>query len=317
MSEAEEIMAMAEPHLIDRLPRVLGRMTAEAPLAGLTWLRVGGPAEVLFRPADPEDLQTFLAGCPADVPVTVIGVASNLLIRDGGIPGVVVRFGRGFAGIDVEADGVTIRAGAGALDLNVARVAQEAGIGGLAFLSGIPGTIGGGVRMNAGAFGAEFADVTVSADLIDRDGSLRTVPVTELGLTYRHSAIPADSIVTGALLRGHRTDPVTVAAEMADIAERRAASQPLRTATGGSTFANPPGARAWELIDRAGCRGLRLGQAQVSEKHCNFLINLGGASADDLEKLGEEVRRRVHEVHGITLTWEIQRVGVCRREDRS
>lgn len=307
-------MAMADPHLIDRLPRVRGRLSAEAPLAGMTWLRVGGPAEVLFRPADRADLQAFLAGCPAEVPVTVIGVASNLLIRDGGIPGVVIRLGRGFADIAVDADGVTVHAGAGALDLNVARTAQQAGIAGLAFLSGIPGTLGGGVRMNAGAFGGEFSDITVSADLVARDGSLRTLPVAQLGLGYRHSAIPPGDIVTGAVLRGRPGDPAAIEAEMDAIARRRAESQPLRTPTGGSTFANPPGAKAWELIDQAGCRGLRLGQAQVSEKHCNFLINLGGASAGDLEKLGEEVRRRVFEVHGVSLRWEVQRIGVSRRE---
>jgi UDP-N-acetylmuramate dehydrogenase len=293
--------------LVDRLPPVRGRIAENAPLASLTWFRVGGPAEVLFRPADPQDLASFIAAKPRDVPVTVIGVASNLLIRDGGIPGVVVRLGRGFAEIAVE--DTDIMTGAGALDFNVALTAREAGIAGLEFLSGIPGTIGGGLRMNAGAYGSEFKDVLIEVQAIDPAGALRTLQAEELGLAYRHCDLPSDWIFVGARLRGRAGDKEAIAQRMAEIQSAREASQPIRARTGGSTFANPPGHKAWELIDRAGCRGLLRGGAQVSDKHANFLINAGNATAADLEGLGEEVRRRVHQQFGVTLEWEIRRVG--------
>ena len=293
--------------LIDRLPPVRGRIAANAPIGPMTWFRVGGPAEILFRPADESDLADFLKALPADIPVTVIGVGSNLLVRDGGIPGVTIRLGRGFAEIRVEGDEVW--AGAGALDLNVALVAAEAGIAGLEFLSGVPGTIGGGLRMNAGAYGGEIKDVLVEADAVDRNGIIHRVPANRLGLSYRHSDAPADWIFTGARLRGRGGEPAEIAGRMTEIKAAREASQPIRARTGGSTFANPPGHQAWRLIDEAGCRGLARGGAMVSEKHTNFLINTGNASAADIEGLGEEVRRRVHAKFGIVLDWEIRRVG--------
>ncbi|WP_233474493.1 UDP-N-acetylmuramate dehydrogenase [Azospirillum agricola] len=296
------------PHLIDRMPACRGRLSADAPLAPVTWFRVGGPAEVMFRPADADDLAEFLAQLPAEVPVTVIGVASNLLVRDGGIPGVTIRLGRGFTGIAAEGDTVTV--GAAALDLNVATVARDAGIAGLEFLSGIPGTIGGALRMNGGAYGRETADVLVSAQAVGRDGRRLAFDHAGMGFTYRHAAAPADCIFTGATLRGEPGNPLEIARRMAEISSKRADSQPIRSRTGGSTFKNPDGHKAWELIDKAGCRGLSIGDAQVSEKHCNFLINQGAASAADLEALGEEVRRRVFETSGVTLEWEIKRVGI-------
>ncbi|HYM72212.1 MAG TPA: UDP-N-acetylmuramate dehydrogenase, partial [Stellaceae bacterium] len=300
-------VATSIPALIDRLPAVRGRLTANAPIGPLTWFRVGGPAEVLFRPADRADLAHFLAALPADIPVTVIGVGSNLLVRDGGIPGITIRLGRGFA--EIGAEGEQIRAGAGALDLNVALMAAEAGIGGLEFLSGVPGTIGGGLRMNAGAYGGEIKDVLIEADAVDRNGTIHRVPAGELGLSYRHSSAPADWLFTGALLRGRRGEPAEILRRMAAIKAAREASQPIRTRTGGSTFANPPGDQAWRLIDAAGCRGLVRGGAMVSDKHTNFLINTGTASAADIEGLGEEVRRRVHAAFGVVLEWEIRRIG--------
>jgi UDP-N-acetylmuramate dehydrogenase len=297
-----------QPHLIDRLPPVRGRLTADAPLAGMTWFGVGGPAEVLFKPADADDLAQLLAGKPADVPVTVLGVASNLLIRDGGVPGIVLRLGRAFSGIRVE-DGA-IHAGAAALDGNVAMVARDAGIGGLEFLSGVPGTVGGGLRMNAGAYGREFKDVTVRADAMDGKGDRHTLAPAELGFSYRHCGVPDDWIFLAAVLRGEPADPAAIAARIAEIKASRESSQPVRTRTGGSTFANPAGHKAWELIDRAGCRGLRIGGAMVSEKHCNFLINTGEATAAEIEALGEEIRRRVLDTSGVHLEWEIRRIGV-------
>jgi UDP-N-acetylmuramate dehydrogenase len=296
------------PHLIDRLPKVRGRLTADAPLAQVTWFRVGGPAEVLFRPADIEDLSGFLAAKPAEVPVTVIGVASNLLVRDGGIKGVVVRLGRGF--VEVTAGDDTISAGAGALDLNVALAAREAGIAGVEFLSGIPGTIGGGLRMNAGAYGSEFKDVLKSAVALDARGVRHDLATAELGLSYRHSSLPEDWIFVGAHFAGTKGDPLAIARRMTEIQQAREESQPIRARTGGSTFANPPGHKAWELIDRAGCRGLKHGGAMVSDKHANFLINTGDATAADIEDLGEEVRARVLAMSGIALRWEIRRIGV-------
>ena len=295
------------PHLIDHLPKVRGRLTADAPLAAITWFRVGGIAEVLFRPADVDDLSAFLAALPRDIPVTVLGVASNLLVRDGGVRGVVIRLLRGF--VDVRVEGTSVVAGAGALDLNVALTARDHGVAGLEFLSGVPGTIGGALRMNAGAYGGEMKDIVEQAEMVGRDGARRTVSAAELGFTYRHCTAPEDAIFVGATLRGRAGDQGAIGARIVEIDQAREASQP-RSRTGGSTFVNPPGRKAWELIDQAGCRGLRIGQAQVSEKHCNFLINLGTASAADLEALGEEVRRRVLEHSGVQLEWEIRRIGV-------
>jgi UDP-N-acetylmuramate dehydrogenase len=294
--------------LIDRLPAVRGRLSAGAPLAGVTWFRVGGPAEVLFRPVDLADLKAFLVAKPKDVPVTVIGVASNLLVRDGGIPGVTIRLGRGFAGI--EADGETITAGAAALDLNVAKVAAQAGIAGLEFLCGVPGTLGGAVRMNAGAYDREIKDVLNEAAFVDAGGKDIRVPVDALGFAYRHSSFPPDWICVSATLAGTAGEPREIARRMAEIQDRRGESQPVRSRTGGSTFKNPPGEKAWQLIERAGCRGLVIGDAMVSERHCNFLINRGAATARDLERLGEEVRARVKRATGVVLEWEIKRLGV-------
>jgi UDP-N-acetylmuramate dehydrogenase len=299
---------MQSVDLIDRLPAVRGRLSAGASLAGVTWFRVGGPAEVLFRPVDLADLKAFLAAKPQDVPVTVIGVASNLLVRDGGIPGVTIRLGRGFAGI--EADGETITAGAAALDLNVAKVAAQVGIAGLEFLCGVPGTLGGAVRMNAGAYGREIKDVLSEAAFVDAGGKDIRMPVDALGFAYRHSSFPQDWICVSATLAGTAGEPREIARRMAEIQDRRGESQPVRSRTGGSTFKNPPGENAWQLIERAGCRGLVVGDAMVSERHCNFLINRGGATARDLERLGEEVRARVERETGVVLEWEIKRLGV-------
>ncbi len=301
------------PHLIDRLPTVRGRYSPDAPLAQVTWFQVGGPAEVLFRPADIEDLAAFLAGKPDDVPVTVIGVASNLLVRDGGVPGVVIRLGRGF--VDMTPEGDRLHVGAGALDTNVAIAARNAGIAGLEFLSGVPGTIGGALRMNAGAYGSEMKDIVVSAMALNREGVRHRFTAPALGFTYRHCALTEDWIFVGAELRGRVGDPAVIQKRIDDIAARREASQPVRTRTGGSTFANPAnpegrGHKAWELIDKAGCRGLRFGGAMVSEKHANFLINTGKATAADIEALGEDVRRRVFDAFGVVLEWEIRRIGV-------
>ncbi len=298
----------AETRLIERLPAVRGRYIENAPLAKNTWFQAGGLAEVMFRPADHEDLAAFLAAKPADVPVTVIGVGSNLLVRDGGVPGVVLRLGRSFASIDI--DGSTVKAGAGALDLKVALTCQNAGVAGLEFLSGIPGTIGGALRMNAGAWGREMKDVTIAAEALDGEGRPHALSPAELGFGYRRSGVPEDWVFTAAVLEGSLGDVKEIARLMGEIASAREASQPLRTRTGGSTFINPPGQQAWKLIERAGCRGLRRGGAVVSEKHCNFLINTGTATADDLEALGEEVRRRVHQETGVWIEWEIRRIGV-------
>jgi UDP-N-acetylmuramate dehydrogenase len=293
--------------LIERLPPVRGRLTAEAPLAPVTWFRVGGAAEVMFRPADAEDLAEFLAKRPPEVPVTVIGVASNLLVRDGGVEGVVVRLGRGFAAVEIS--GARVTAGAGVLDLNVAITARAAGVGGLEFLSGIPGSIGGALRMNAGAYGREIKDVLESAAALDNAGVRHELSLGEMGLGYRHCGVPEDWIFLGVTLRGQEADRDAIQRRMAEIQSEREASQPIRARTGGSTFANPPGHKAWELIDATGCRGLRRGGAMVSEKHTNFLINTGAATAADIEGLGEEVRRRVFEKFGVRLEWEIRRIG--------
>lgn len=294
--------------LLARLPTVRGRYSEGYELAKVTWFRVGGPAEVLFKPEDADDLAAFLAGTPTDVPVTVIGVGSNLLVRDGGVPGVVVRLGRAFAGIEVRDN--LLHVGGAALDVNIAQAARDAGLGGLEFLCGIPGTLGGALRMNAGAYGREVRDVLVSATAVDRSGRLHSLTAEQMGLTYRHCAIPHDWLFTGAVLRGEKADTAAISARMDEIRTSREDSQPVRSRTGGSTFANPVGAKAWELIDRAGCRGLIRGGAQVSEKHCNFLINTGDATAADLEDLGEDVRRRVRETSGVELRWEIRRIGL-------
>jgi UDP-N-acetylmuramate dehydrogenase len=294
--------------LIARLPAVRGRLSAQAGLAEITWFRVGGPADVMFRPADRDDLIAFLKNKPADVPVTVLGVGSNTLVRDGGIDGVVIRLGRDFASITA-CDNNEIEAGAGALDVNVAQTAQMHGIAGLEFLRGIPGTVGGGLRMNAGAYGTEFKDVLVWAEAVDGQGNLHRLSPAEMQFGYRHCGVPEDWIFLSCRLKGRLGDKAQIQARMDEIQAAREGSQPIRSRTGGSTFANPDGHKAWQLIDAAGCRGLVVGDAQVSEQHCNFLINRGSATAADLETLGETVRRRVKETSGIELRWEIKRIG--------
>ena len=289
------------------LPSLKGRVEANAALGPLTWFRAGGAAEYLVKPASAADLGQFLRALPGDVAVTVIGAASNLIIRDGGIQGVVIRLARGFSTVTTEADGIVC--GAAALDATVAEHAAAAGLGGLEFLCGIPGSIGGAVAMNAGAYGSDMAACLDWAEVVTRAGELVRLPAAELHLSYRHSRLPAGAVVTRARLRAAPGDARLIAARMAEIRESRTATQPVRARTGGSTFANPPGMKAWELIDNAGCRGLTRGQAQVSELHCNFLINTGGATAADLEGLGEEVRRRVLAGTGVTLVWEIKRIG--------
>jgi UDP-N-acetylmuramate dehydrogenase len=279
-------------------------------LAALTWFRVGGPAQVLFMPEDEADLCCFLAHLPAAIPVAVVGLGSNLIVRDGGVPGIVVRLGRGFSDIAVE--GGRVRAGAAVPDVKVARAAQEAGLAGLSFFRGIPGSIGGALRMNGGAYGRETRDALVEARAVDRQGRVHVLRNAELGYSYRHCGAPADYIFTQALFAGEPGDSAVIAAEMDKITESREATQPIKSRTGGSTFKNPPGQKAWQLIDAAGCRGLRLGDAQVSELHCNFLINLGGATAADIESLGETVRRRVQDRSGIELEWEIERIGITK-----
>ena len=293
--------------LIGRLPPVRGHVSANAPLDRETWFRVGGAAEVLFRPADRDDLALMLREMPKGTPVTAIGLGSNLLVRDGGVRGIVVRMGRAMAGIDV--DGEDISAGAGAPDPAVAAAARDAGLTGLEFLSGIPGSIGGALRMNAGAYGGEINDILVSCEAVDPKGDVHRLERNDLGFGYRQCGIPEDWIFTGALLRGAFGDRTAIAARMGKIRQNREKSQPMRTRTGGSTFRNPNGRTAWQLADEAGCRGLKRGGAMVSKKHTNFLINTGSASADDLEGLGEEIRARVKAGSGIELDWEIRRVG--------
>ena len=298
------------------LPPIRGRVQADAPLAPFTWFRAGGHAEFLVRPADAADLATLLRGLPSTTPVQVIGAASNLIIRDGGLPGVTIRLARGFSTIAIEPDGVI--AGAAALDLTVAETAAAAGLTGLEFLSGIPGTIGGAVAMNAGAYGGDIAHVLSWAECVTRDGEKRRLSSTELAFGYRHAKIPPGSVITRVRLSAKPGATPVIAAKMAEIRASRAASQPIRARTGGSTFRNPDGGtKAWELIDAAGCRGLALGGAMVSEKHCNFLINTGTATAADIEALGEEVRRRVKAATGVILEWEIRRVGVPARGEAS
>ena len=288
-------------------PRVRGRLTANAPLAPLVWFKAGGAAEWLFEPADVDDLSDFLAELDPAVPVMGLGFGSNLIVRDGGVRGVVVRLGKAFA--KVSADGMTLTCGGGASGILVSSTARDAGITGLEFLRSIPGTVGGFVRMNGGAYGREVKDVLVEAQVVLRSGEPRTLSLGDLGYTYRHSELPDGAIVTGAVFRGHPGEPAAIQAEMNRIAAEREASQPLRSKTGGSTFKNPPGGKAWAAIDAAGCRGLQIGGAQVSEKHTNFLLNTGDATAADIEALGEEVRRRVKAHSGVELEWEIQRVG--------
>lgn len=290
------------------LPPVRGTYAENAPLKDLVWFRAGGNAEILFRPADADDLATFLYARSADLRVTVIGVGSNLLVRDGGIPGVVIRLPAAFGRITV--DGAWIRAGAAALDAAVARAAADAGITGLEFLRGVPGTVGGALRMNAGCYGREMKDVFVEATAIDGQGNRHVLTASDMGFSYRKSAVPEDWIFVEAILEGTPDTPETVRVRMNALVEQREATQPVKSKTGGSTFKNPPGHKAWALIDEAGCRGLTHGDAQVSEKHCNFLINTGNASAAELEALGEEVRKRVKEKSGVMLEWEIKRVGV-------
>jgi UDP-N-acetylmuramate dehydrogenase len=300
--------ALRTPGFLESLPPLRGRLQANAPLAPFTWFRVGGPAEALVRPADEADVAQFLRALPLEIPVHVIGACSNLIIRDGGLPGVVIRLARGFSTISAEADGIV--AGAAALDVTVAEHAALAGLTGVEFLSGIPGSIGGAVVMNGGAYGGDIASCLDWMDIVTRTGEQRRLSSAELAFAYRHSHLPHGAIVIRARLRARRGEPAAVAARMAEIRAAREASQPIRARTGGSTFRNPPDMKAWELIDAAGCRGLTRGGAQVSEKHCNFLINTGNATAADLEGLGEEVRRRVFAATGVTLEWEIHRIGI-------
>jgi UDP-N-acetylmuramate dehydrogenase len=290
------------------LPELEGTAERGGSLSDFIWFRTGGPAEWLVRPKDEADLARFLSDLDPDVRVTPIGVGSNLIVRDGGVEGVVVRLPKSVAKVTIE-PGNRVRAGGGAMGITVASAARDAGIAGLEFLRGIPGTVGGAVRMNAGAYGREVKDILVEARLVLRDGSIETWPLDKLGYTYRHSDVPAGAVVVEALFEGVAGEPADIGAEMDRIAAEREASQPLRSRTGGSTFKNPPGHKAWALIDAAGCRGLRIGDAQVSEKHCNFLLNLGNASSSEIEDLGEEVRRRVMEKCNILLEWEIQRIG--------
>ena len=300
--------APRHPDLIERLPPLRGRAQANAPLAPFTWFRAGGSAEMLVRPADARDLADFLRGLPHEFPVQVIGACSNLIIRDGGLPGVTIRLARGFTAIAVEANAIV--AGAAALDVTVAETAAAAGLAGLEFLSGVPGSIGGAVVMNAGAYGGDIASVLDWAEIVTRSGEIVRLSAADLDFAYRHAHVPAGAIVVRARLRAQQGVPAVIAARMAEIRASREASQPIRARTGGSTFRNPDSMKAWELIDAAGCRGLTRGGAQVSEKHCNFLINTGTATAADIEGLGEEVRRRVHAATGVTLHWEIRRIGI-------
>ena len=290
------------------LPPVAGKLTPDAPLAPLVWFKAGGAAQWLFEPKDINDLQSFLAALDPAVPVMALGLGSNLIVRDGGVPGVVVRLGKAFASVDA-LDQLTLVCGGGASGILVSSTARDAGIGGLEFLRSIPGTVGGFVRMNGGAYGREVKDVLVECEVVLRSGERKVLPAAALGYTYRHSELPEGAVVVSATFRGHRAEPAAIQAEMDRISASREASQPLRSKTGGSTFKNPEGHKAWELVDKAGCRGLQLGGAQVSEKHTNFLINTGDATSAQIEALGEEVRRRVRENSGVELEWEIQRVG--------
>ena len=293
------------------LPDTAGRLTHGAPLAPLVWFKAGGPAEYLLEPKDVDDLSAFLKALGGDVPVMALGLGSNLIVRDGGVPGVVIRLGKPFSYARA-GKGHVITCGGGTSGILVSSNARDAGIGGLEFLRSIPGTVGGFVRMNGGAYGREVADVLVSATVVRRDGTVEKLGVADLDYTYRHSNLTDGTVVVEATFRGHAAEPADIQAEMDRIAAAREASQPLRSKTGGSTFKNPDGHKAWALVDAAGCRGLTLGDAQVSEKHCNFLLNLGGATAAEIEALGEEVRTKVKAQSGVTLEWEIQRVGIAK-----
>jgi UDP-N-acetylmuramate dehydrogenase len=298
------------PDLKAAMPQLRGRLLPNQSLAELTWFRVGGPAQVLYMPEDEGDLAYFLSNLSSDIPVTVIGLGSNLIVRDAGVRGVVIRLGRGFSELDVEAPHRVI-AGTAVPDVKVARAAQEAGIAGLSFLRGIPGAVGGALRMNGGAYGRETKDALIEARGVDRQGRIRILANSDMHYGYRHCGAPDDIIFTEALFEGAPGDPAAIAAEMDKITESREATQPIKSRTGGSTFKNPPGRKAWQLIDAAGCRGLRVGDAQVSQMHCNFLINLGSATAADIEGLGEAVRQRVRETSGVELEWEIKRLGIA------
>ncbi|MEZ5890293.1 MAG: UDP-N-acetylmuramate dehydrogenase [Xanthobacteraceae bacterium] len=298
------------PALREKLPELRGRLMPNQSLAELTWFRVGGPAQALFMPEDEGDLAYCLARLPSELPVTVIGLGSNLIVRDGGVAGVVIRLGRGFSDIKIEPEH-RVRAGTAVPDVKVARAAQEASIAGLAFYRGIPGAIGGALRMNAGAYGGETKDALIEARGVDRAGRVRVFSNADMHYTYRHCGAPDDVIFTQALFQGAPGDPAAIAAAMDKITESRELTQPIKSRTGGSTFKNPPGAKAWQLIDAAGCRGLIVGDAQVSEMHCNFLINRGSATAADIETLGETVRARVKATSGVELDWEIKRIGVA------
>jgi len=297
------------PELKAKMPALRGRLLPNQSLAELTWFRVGGPAQVLFMPDHEDDLAYFLMHLAGEIPVTVVGLGSNLIVRDGGVPGVVIRLGRGFGDTAIESE--QVRAGAAVPDVKVARVAQEAGIAGLAFLRGIPGAIGGALRMNGGAYGGETKDVLIEARAVDRKGNVAVWRNADMHYSYRHCGAPEDLIFTQALFQGRPGDRAQIAAEMDKITGSREATQPIKSRTGGSTFKNPPGRKAWQLIDAAGCRGLVVGDAQVSEMHCNFLINRGNASAADIETLGETVRKRVKENSGVELEWEIKRIGLA------
>jgi UDP-N-acetylmuramate dehydrogenase len=302
------------------LPPVRGRYTADAPLGAVGWFRAGGNAEVLFKPADVDDLQSFLIACPKDIPITILGVLSNTIIRDGGVGGVTIRLGREFTGVDILEDGL-VKAGAAGLDVNVSETVAQAGLTGLEFLCGVPGSIGGALAMNAGAYGGEVKDILVSADFLDRDGHLHTLTPDDLKMTYRRGNIPDGWIATSAIFKSvGRDTSENIMAHMNDIREKRVATQPIRSQTGGSTFANPKpeelakcglpeGTKSWQLVDKVGGRGLKIGGAQMSELHANFMINTGGATGADLENLGEEIRRRVMDAHGLDLHWEIKRIG--------
>ena len=290
------------------LPSVRGKLTPNAPLAPLVWFKSGGTADWLFEPKDVADLQDFLAGLAPDVPVMALGLGSNLIVRDGGVPGVVIRLGKAFAKVE-KVDEVTLNCGGGASGILVSSTARDHGIAGLEFLRSIPGTVGGFVRMNGGAYGREVKDVLIDCDVVIRSGEIVTLPLSELGYTYRHSDLTDGSIVVAARFRGHAGEPDAIQTEMDRISAAREASQPLRSKTGGSTFKNPDGGQAWELVDTAGCRGLTMGGAQVSEKHTNFLINTGEATSAEIEALGEEVRKRVKAMSGVELEWEIKRIG--------
>jgi UDP-N-acetylmuramate dehydrogenase len=296
------------PQLRAKIPGLRGALTGQAPLAPLSWFKTGGPAQALFEPENESDLAYFLSRLDPAIPVLVLGAGSNILLRDGGVEGVVIRLGKGFQGVEI--DGLTLRAGAGVPDVKLASAAAKAGITGLSFFRGIPGSVGGALRMNAGAYGAETKNVLVSCRGVNRRGEIIELSNADMGFSYRHCSVTVDMIFTQAVFAGSAGDPQTILAEMAEITKARSETQPVNTRTGGSTFKNPPGQKAWELIDKAGCRGLAVGDAQVSELHCNFVINRGNATAADLESLGELVRTRVLETSGVTLEWEILRAGM-------